>query len=212
MNTMSLQLLKDTRAAVASLGVTKLTAEQQLELLDHAIRALESESHPQPAKPVLVGEVTEHHTNLAEVTVDRAGQGWGMLAGHYRDTVKAVARLVAEREALAYERGKAESASDCRTCQIAPGYCSAHQPAIDLDSEATIANAPTLRDSAERERVREMQAAIARAGALLEANGCDCECGHHPDDHDEECTRCLACLIEDTLRVQLRDAERLVRP
>lgn len=36
---------------------------------------------------------------------------------------------------------------------------------------------------------------VRRIGALLATNGCDCECEHGPEDHDGECTRCLACLI-----------------
>jgi len=31
---------------------------------------------------------------------------------------------------------------------------------------------------------------------LLEENGCDCECDHCWEDHDEDCERCLACLID----------------
>ncbi len=57
-------------------------------------------------QPVPTGEVTEHHKNRAEVAVDRASHGWGMAAGHYRDTVNAVAQLLAIREQAAFERGR----------------------------------------------------------------------------------------------------------
>ncbi len=30
---------------------------------------------------------------------------------------------------------------------------------------------------------------------LLAQNGCDCECGHHPDECDDECEPCFACQI-----------------
>lgn len=40
---------------------------------------------------------------------------------------------------------------------------------------------------------------ILNALKLIEKNGCDCECDHHWEDHDEECERCLACLIEHAL-------------
>lgn len=30
---------------------------------------------------------------------------------------------------------------------------------------------------------------------LLEQNGCDCDCGHDSEGHDETCERCLGCRI-----------------
>lgn len=41
---------------------------------------------------------------------------------------------------------------------------------------------------------------IARIGELLGANGCDCECDHHWEEHDDDCERCLACRIADVLQ------------
>lgn len=35
--------------------------------------------------------------------------------------------------------------------------------------------------------------------ALIWRNGCDCACDHHYEEHDEDCTRCLACRINDIL-------------
>lgn len=32
-------------------------------------------------------------------------------------------------------------------------------------------------------------------GDLLADNGCNCDCDHHPDEHDDDCERCLACRI-----------------
>lgn len=34
---------------------------------------------------------------------------------------------------------------------------------------------------------------------LLEENGCDCECEHHWEDHDDDCDRCLACRIGEAV-------------
>ena len=31
---------------------------------------------------------------------------------------------------------------------------------------------------------------------VLEDNGCDCDCEHHPEEHDDDCVRCLACRVE----------------
>lgn len=49
---------------------------------------------------------------------------------------------------------------------------------------------------------RELFAAEARSRAvvaLLEAQGCECECGHHPDEHGHDCEICLGCRIGDAL-------------
>lgn len=46
---------------------------------------------------------------------------------------------------------------------------------------------------AERDRLRDRRLAVF---ALLEANGCDCECAHYFEDHDDDCERCLACRVE----------------
>ena len=43
--------------------------------------------------------------------------------------------------------------------------------------------------------------------ALLEENGCNCECDHHPEEHDADCERCLACRIEDALTKGAPNAE-----
>ena len=34
---------------------------------------------------------------------------------------------------------------------------------------------------------------------LLEENGCECECEHHWEDHDDDCDRCLACRIAEAV-------------
>lgn len=46
---------------------------------------------------------------------------------------------------------------------------------------------------------------------LLEWNGCECECSHHWEDHDDDCDRCLACRIGEAVgnaAEVTRDAER----
>lgn len=35
--------------------------------------------------------------------------------------------------------------------------------------------------------------------AVLEKNGCDCDCDHHPDEHGGDCDLCLACRIGDVI-------------
>jgi hypothetical protein len=42
------------------------------------------------------------------------------------------------------------------------------------------------------ELTRQMDAILK----LLEENGCDCPCDHHPDERGDDCEQCLACLIE----------------
>ena len=34
---------------------------------------------------------------------------------------------------------------------------------------------------------------------LLEWNGCECECEHHWEDHDDDCDRCLACRLGEAV-------------
>ena len=35
---------------------------------------------------------------------------------------------------------------------------------------------------------------------LLGANGCDCECDHCFEDHDDACDLCLACRIGNVVK------------
>lgn len=42
-------------------------------------------------------------------------------------------------------------------------------------------------------------AKLVAVAKLLEENGCDCECDHCWEYHDETCERCLACLIEEAI-------------
>jgi hypothetical protein len=61
--------------------------------------------------------------------------------------------------------------------------------------------AAALRSYAELVRRLEL---VRREVALLSMNGCDCECDHHVDEHDGECTRCLACLVQLSLNGEAR--------
>jgi hypothetical protein len=42
-------------------------------------------------------------------------------------------------------------------------------------------------------------ARIAAVNHLLSQNGCDCECDHDAESHDDTCERCLACRIDAAL-------------
>lgn len=51
------------------------------------------------------------------------------------------------------------------------------------------------------EVVDELLARSQAVGAVLEAEGCDCDCtAEHADEHDETCERCLGCRVEAALR------------
>lgn len=56
-------------------------------------------------------------------------------------------------------------------------------------------------------RSRSRGDAIDRIGSLLSEHGCDCECDHSIEDHDDGCERCLACRIGNVL-VEERHANR----
>lgn len=48
----------------------------------------------------------------------------------------------------------------------------------------------------ERNRLwREEADRVGAVKLLLEANGCDCDCEHHHDEHGADCDRCLACRV-----------------
>ena len=55
---------------------------------------------------------------------------------------------------------------------------------------------------AERDEATTKLVAVAKR---LEENGCDCECNHCWEDHDEDCERCLACLIDETIQGKKED-------
>ena len=39
------------------------------------------------------------------------------------------------------------------------------------------------------------RAKIAAVCELLAENGCDCECDHHPEEHNDDCVRCFGCKV-----------------
>ena len=52
------------------------------------------------------------------------------------------------------------------------------------------------------EACSERDAALARVRnveALLSLNGCDCDCDHSAEEHDEDCDRCFACQVQAAL-------------
>lgn len=42
-------------------------------------------------------------------------------------------------------------------------------------------------------------AKLRAIGSLLSDNGCDCDCDHGYEDHEDDCTLCLACRIGEVL-------------
>jgi hypothetical protein len=79
----------------------------------------------------------------------------------------------------------AELRALCDEVQIAPTHTCAY----------FIATARTELPKALDELVR-LRTTI---GELLARNGCDCDCEHGAEDHDEGCERCLACRIAAAL-------------
>lgn len=45
------------------------------------------------------------------------------------------------------------------------------------------------------EELDEATAILVAVAKLLMANGCDCECGHDSEGHDDDCERCFACKV-----------------
>jgi len=53
----------------------------------------------------------------------------------------------------------------------------------------------------ERNRLwRDAEDKLDLVRGLLERNGCDCECDHDAESHDDDCERCLACRIAEVVR------------
>lgn len=46
---------------------------------------------------------------------------------------------------------------------------------------------------------QEAEKKLESIGELLSANGCDCECDHSAEEHDDDCERCLGCMIGGVL-------------
>lgn len=63
---------------------------------------------------------------------------------------------------------------------------------MNVDDVAKAAAIFIRGQSARATRSMSKFAAVAK---LLVANGCDCECAHHYEDHDDDCERCLACKV-----------------
>lgn len=40
---------------------------------------------------------------------------------------------------------------------------------------------------------------LAAICALLEQNGCDCDCEHHMEEHDDDCEWCFACQVNEVV-------------
>ena len=48
-------------------------------------------------------------------------------------------------------------------------------------------------------RAGEAERAVRAVRKLLEENGCDCPCDHHPDERGDDCEVCLACRIGEAV-------------
>ena len=78
--------------------------------------------------------------------------------------------------------------------------------------EAVTANAYAALLSILEERagvITDLERRIERVNHFLSANGCDCECDHSAEDHDDDCARCVACVstyivLVQYLKLQLR--------
>lgn len=47
---------------------------------------------------------------------------------------------------------------------------------------------------------RKAEDKLDRVRQLLEFNGCDCVCGHGPEECDEDCDPCFACDINGAIQ------------
>ena len=81
-----------------------------------------------------------------------------------------------------------------------------HSLGPETEKQALEAAIPTLLRCHEEMMLRVValhnegaEAKLRAIGELLAANGCDCDCDHHTEEHDEDCDRCLACKIDHAM-------------
>lgn len=71
-----------------------------------------------------------------------------------------------------------------------------------LSLESCLAEVTRERDEArelsrsDNREILKLRARLAAIGDLLGESGCDCDCEHHPEEHDDDCERCLACRVD----------------
>lgn len=59
--------------------------------------------------------------------------------------------------------------------------------------------------------LEESDARLHAVRVLLENNGCECECVHYWEDHDDDCERCLACRIEEAVQKDVSAGQKTGR-
>lgn len=69
----------------------------------------------------------------------------------------------------------------------------------DLDAARELSVAMAAKNAALQRKLFAAEARERAVVALLEAQQCECECDHHPDEHGHDCEICLGCRIGDAL-------------
>jgi hypothetical protein len=87
------------------------------------------------------------------------------------------------------------SKAPCENCSYAIG----HGPDCDRVYTDRIAALEAELAEARLARVPLLEVKIHAIGELIADNGCDCECDHDFESHDDDCERCLACRISAAL-------------
>lgn len=103
--------------------------------------------------------------------------------------------MSAELLALAHLRRVVERAhcGPARRAEAPCHTCDANDAALAILDASVSASADGVR------ALEDARKKLAQVVALLEKNGCDCECDHHPEEHDDDCERCIACRIGSIL-------------
>ena len=186
--------------------MTRLTTERALLTSPLLTRAQLEELDSATLADKVIGLRNDIADDAEEIARLRAD----LLAAHEeRDAARSaldelVAAVRVEREAVAHlTRARHRSAR-------------AWDDGADAENEARQAHYEA--DDAMREATERLDALLSAApppatvpaalvrrqiGAVLAANGCDCDCGHSSDEHDDDCDRCLACRVEGALDAAL---------
>ena len=208
--------VRDARAVVAATGAASIAAWDAVEALPTAsqtegiavaLRAsYEAGDALNAALDALLSASSPPATAYRQAAHDRelrvAAEDALTTAREERDAARSaldelVAAVRVEREAQeAYEAARNGSTFDLRA------YVAACDAAKLRHFDATAALDALLSAAPPPATV---PAALVRRqiGAVLAANGCDCDCGHSSDEHDDDCDRCLACRVEGALDAAL---------
>jgi hypothetical protein len=200
------RLPEAVRELVAGLHAAEARATEDEQLRLRLARALAAEEHQHKMTRESLAEARREVDGLC---AERASVDAGVCQScvsawwareHDQNAAKA---QVAAAEAVARRESAQASIAQMTTNAAIRDLTAAASENARLQAECDALRAEVEKESALRaELTREVQRLRARVdavGQVLAENGCDCECGCHAGEHDDDCDRCLACRVQDVI-------------